>query len=211
MIKIASLFRSIKKNLLLSVINISCMALGLVSAGIIISYIYQEYHYDYDKRNSERIYRVIQKEGENLNTVTFGPLAESLKNNYPEIEEASRVCFFYGYLSCVAEENRSNERSAIFADPEFFDFFSLPLIKGKSSDCLASPYSVVLSQKAARKYFGEQDPMGNNLRIGQDHEFTVTGVFQDFQSNSNFSGDLVLPLTQISELTQIWIEPRLGV
>ncbi len=183
------------------------MALGLVSAGIIVSYIYQEYHYDYESPNSERIFRVIQKEGESLNSVTFGPLAQSLKTNYPEIEEASRVSFFCGYLSCAAGENNSNERTAIFADPEFFDFFSFPLIKGKSSDCLVSPYSLVISQKAARKYFGKQDPMGEVLRIGQDKEFTVTGVFQDFKSNSNFSGDLVLPLAQISKLTQIWIEP----
>ncbi len=183
------------------------MALGLVSAGIIVSYIYQEYHYDYENRNAGRIYRVIQKEGESLNSVTFGPLAQSLKSNYPEIEDASRVSFFYGYLSCAAGENRTNERSAIFADPEFFDFFSFPLIKGKSSECLASPYSVVISEKAAKKYFGKQDPMGEVLRIGQDKEFTVTGVFQDFKSNSNFSGDLVLPLAQISKLTQIWIEP----
>jgi len=183
------------------------MALGLVSAGIIASYIYQEYHYDYDSQNAERIYRVIQKEGENLNTVTFGPLAESLKANYPEIEDAIRVSFFYGYLSCAAGENSSNESSAIFADPDFFDFFSFPLIKGKSSGCLTSPYSLVISEKAAEKYFGNQDPIGRVLRIGQDKEYTVTGVFEDFKSNSNFSGDLVLPLTQISELTQIWIEP----
>ena len=183
------------------------MALGLVSAGIIVSYIYQEYHYDYENRNAERIYRVIQKEGESLNSVTFGPLAQSLKSNYPEIEDALRVSFFYGYLSCAAGENKTNERSAIFADPEFFDFFSFPLIRGKSSECLASPYSVVISQKAAKKYFGKQDPMGKILRIGQDKEFTITGVFQDFKSNSNFSGDLVLPLAQISKLTQIWIEP----
>jgi putative ABC transport system permease protein len=207
MIKIASVFRSIKKNCLLTVINISCMALGLVSAGIIVSYIYQEYRYDYDTQNAERIFRVIQKEGESLNTVTFGPLAESLEANYPEIEEASRVSFFYGYLSCIAGKNSSNERSAIFADPEFFDFFAFPLIRGKSSECLVSPYSVVLSQRAAKKYFGEQDPMGKVLRIGQDNEYTVTGVFHDFKSNSNFAGDLVLPLKQVSKLTQIWIEP----
>lgn len=207
MIKTASVFRTIKKNSLLTIINVSCMALGLVSAGIIASYIYQEYHYDYENPNARRIYRVIQKEGGNLNTVTFGPLAESLETNYPEIEEALRVSFFYGYLSCAAGENKTNERSAIFADPDFFDFFSFPLIKGKSSECLTSPYSLVISEKAAEKYFGNLDPLGRVLRIGQDKEFTVTGVFQDFKANSNFSGDLVLPLTQISKLTQIWIEP----
>jgi putative ABC transport system permease protein len=183
------------------------MALGLVSAGIIVSYIYQEYNYDCENANSPRIFRTIQKDGETLNTVTFGPLAQSLKANYPEIEEAIRVSFFYGYLSCAAGENSANERSAIFADQQFFDFFSFPLIKGQSNTCLASPNSVVISEKAAKKYFGKDDPIGGVLRIGADMDFTVTGVFQDFRANSNFTGDLILPLNQISKLTQVWIEP----
>jgi len=207
MIKIVSVFRSFKKNSLLNLINVSCMALGLVAAGIIVSYIYQEYNYDCENKNSSRIFRVIQKDGESHNTVTFAPLAQSLKSNYAEIEEATRLSFFYGYLSCTAGENRANERSAIFADPEFFDFFSFPLIKGQSNTCLTSPNSLVISERAAKKYFGKNDPIGKVLRIGADKEFTVTGIFQNFRSNSNFSGDLVLPLNQISELTQVWIEP----
>ena len=207
MILIRSVFRSFKKNSLLNIINVSCMALGLVSAGIIVSYIYQEHNYDCENENFTRIFRVIQKDGETLNTVTFGPLAQSLKSNYAEIEEATRLSFFYGYLSCAAGENRANERSAIFADPEFFDFFSFPLLKGQSNTCLSSPKSVVISERAAKKYFGNKDPIGRVLQIGADKEFTVTGVFQNFRPNSNFSGDLVLPLDQISKLTQVWIEP----
>lgn len=183
------------------------MALGLVSAGIIVSYIYQEYNYDYENENSPRIFRAIQKDGENLNTVTFGPLAQSLKSNYAEIEEAIRVSFFYGYLSCAAGENSANERFAIFADPQFFDFFSFPLTKGQSDKCLVSPNSVVISERAAKKYFGKDDPIGRVLHIGADMDFTVTGVFHDFRANSNFTGDLILPLDQISKLTQVWIEP----
>ena len=183
------------------------MALGLVSAGIIVSYIYQEYNYDCENVNSPRIFRAIQKDGENLNTVTFGPLAQSLEANYPEIEEAIRVSFFYGYLSCAAGENSANERFAIFADPQFFDFFSFPLIKGQSNKCLVSPNSVVISERAAKKYFGKDDPIGRVLHIGADMDFTVTGVFRNFRANSNFTGDLILPLDQISELTQVWIEP----
>ena len=197
MIKLASVFRSFKKNSLLNIINVFCMALGLVSAGIIVSYIYQEYNYDCENENSPRIFRAIQKDGENLNTVTFGPLAQSLEANYPEIEEAIRLSFFYGYLSCAAGENSANERFAIFADQQFFDFFSFPLIKGQSNTCLVSPNSVVISEKAAKKYFGKDDPIGRVLHIGADMDFTVTGVFQDFRANSNFTGDLILPLDQI--------------
>jgi putative ABC transport system permease protein len=183
------------------------MALGFAATGIILGYVYQEYNYDCETANADRIYRVIQKEGETYNPYTFEPLAQSLKSDYPEIEDAVRVSFFYGYLACSADEKNMNERSAIFTDAGFFDMFSFPLIKGNSNECLRLPNSVVLSEKAASKYFGDDDPIGKSLIIGGNTEFIVTGVFQDFKDNSNFKGDLILPLEKISKLTQVWIEP----
>lgn len=183
------------------------MALGLSATGIILGYVYQEYNYDCETANAERIHRVIQKDGETYNPYTFAPLAQSLKSDYPEIEDAVRVSFFYGYLACSTDENKMNERSAIFTDPGFFDLFSFPLIKGNSNECLRLPNSVVISEKAANKYFGDDDPIGKSLLIGTSTEFIVTGIFQDFKDNSNFKGDLILPLEKISKLTQVWIEP----
>ena len=188
-------------------LNVCSMALGLSAAGIMISYVYQEFHYDGELSNASRIYRVIQKEEEAFNTGTYGPLAQSLKSEYPEIDEALRVSFFYGYLACTAGNKKINEKSAIFADPGFFEVFSFPLVKGNRKECLLSPNSIVISEKAADKYFNGDNPIGKIIRIGTQSEFTVTGVFQDFKVNSNFSGDLVLPLQQISKLTQIWVEP----
>jgi len=193
------IYRSLKRNTKLTVIIVFCMALGLTATGIILSYVYQEYNYDCENLNADRIHRVIPG--------GFGPLAESLKSNYPEIEEAVRVSFFYGYLACSAGETKINENSAIFADPEFFELFSFPLTKGNSKECLRAPNAVVISDKAAQKYYGNDDPIGKILRIGNMTDFVVTGVFQDFKDNSNFTGDLVLPLEKISKLTQIWVEP----
>lgn len=205
--KLKILFRGLKKNWKITMIIVFCMGLGFSTTGIILSYIYQEYNYDSERVHTERIYRVIQKDGETQHAYSFAPLAKSLKSNYPEIEDEVRVSFFYGYLACSTNENKSNENSAIFADPDFFDLFSFPLVKGNSSDCLRSPNSVVISEKAAYKYFGNDNPIGKSLFIGKKTEFTVTGVFQDFKDNSNFKGDLVLPLETISKLTQVWIEP----
>jgi len=201
------IYRTFKRNANLTLIIVFCMALGLSTTGIILSYVYQEYNYDGENLNFARIHRVILKDGETLNPNTFGPLAKSLKSNYPEIEDAVRVSFFYGYLACSAGEIKINEESAIFADSGFFDLFSFPLIKGNSNECFRSPNSVVISDKAAKKYYGNDDPIGKILLIGNRVEFVVTGVFQDFKDNSNFKGDLVLPLEKISRLTQIWIEP----
>ena len=184
--KLKILFRSVKKNSNLTMIIVFCMAFGFSATGIILGYVYQEYNYDSETLNARRIRRVIQKDGETHNPYTFAPLAQSLKADYPEIEDAVRVSFFYGYLACSTNENKSNENSAIFADPGFFDLFSCPLRKGNSSECLSMPNSVVISESAANKYFGNDDPIDKSLLIGKKAEFIVTGVFQDFKDNSNF-------------------------
>lgn len=205
--KLQILLRSIKRNSNLTMIIVFCMALGLSATGIILGHVYQEYNYDSQTINAKRIFKVVQKDKESQNAYTFAPLAQSLKSNYPGIEDAVRVSFYYGYLACSTDENKTNENSAIFADPSFFNLFSFPLVKGNSNECLSLPNSVVISEKAANKYFGNNDPIGKSLFIGKDSEFIVTGVFQNFKDNSNFRGDLVLGLEQISKLTQVWIEP----
>jgi len=103
------------------------------------------------------------------------------------------------------DEKKFNETSAIFADPNFFDMMSFPLIEGNRKECLLAPNSIVLSETAALKYFDDTNPIGKQIRIGADRQ--VTGVFRDFQRNSNFSGNLVLPLETMPVLTQVWVEP----
>lgn len=200
--KLVLILRSIFNNSKLNAIVTFSMGLGLATAGIILSDVYQEYHYDAGYKNSEHIFRVVGG-GEN-----YGPLAETLKSNLPEIKEAVRVGYFWGYLACTAGENKFNETSAIFADPTFFDLFSFPLVMGNSKTCLKAPNSVVLSEQAARKYFNDSNPIGKQLTIGANQQFTVTGIFENFKANSNFKGDLVLPLDASSELTQINVPPH---
>jgi putative ABC transport system permease protein len=204
--KVKTIFRSLRKNSRITIINIVSMALGLVSTGIILGYIFQEFNYDNGNPNSDRIYRLIQKNDEMEQAYTYAPLAKSLKSDFPEVEDAVRVSFFNGYMACSTEKNKFNENSVIFADPEFFEFFSFPLIKGNVKECLSSPNSIVISESAACIYFGKDNPLGENMKIGEE-VFTVTGIFQNFIDNSNFKGELILPLAKISKLTQIWIEP----
>lgn len=195
--KLLLIIRTIIKNRKLNAIVTVSMGLGLATAGIILGYVYQEYHYDSGYKNSEHIFRIVGGAGD------YGPLAETLKSNLPEIKEAVRVGYFWGYLACSAGENKFNETSAIFADSAFFDLFSFPLVVGNSRTCLKAPNSVVLSENAAHKYFSDSNPVGKQLTIGTDQQFTVTGIFKNFKANSNFKGDLILPLKKASMLTQI--------
>ena len=185
------------------------MAIGIAASVILLSYVYQELNYDSQLPNSERICRILMQDDNNEQSgaTSYGPLAEGLKSDFPEINESTRVSFYWGYLALTADDKMFNENRTIFADPNFFKLFSFPLEKGDASKCLSSPSSIVLSESAALKYFGEQEPIGNQIKIGKDKLFTVQGVFKDFPKNSNFKGDIVLPLEIISKITQIWIEP----
>ncbi len=202
-------FRGFKKDRHLNLLNISSMAIGLAAAIIVIGYVYQEFNYDSGYENSNRVFHVLTQSDKNeiSGSVTYGPMAQSLKSNFPEISDATRASFYWGYLAFTAGDNMFNENSIIFADPNFFTLFSFPLINGDADKCLVSPNSIVLSENAAKKYFGETDIIGKQIKIGDDRLFNVEGVFKDFGENSNFRGDIILPLEVISKLTQVWIEP----
>ena len=203
------IFRGFRKNSRLNLLNISSMAIGIAVAIIVLSFVYQEFNYDTQYANSNRVYRVLTQNDKNelSGAATYGPLAQSLKSDFPEIDDATRVSFYWGYLALTASDKMFNENRIIFADPNFFTLFSFPLEKGDASKCLSTPNSIVLSKSAAVKYFGEQDPLGKQIKIGEDRLFTVQGVYRDFEGNSNFRGDVILPLEIISKLTQVWIEP----
>ena len=193
----------------MNLLNISSMSIGIAAAIIVLGYVYQEFHYDAQYENSSRVYRVLTQNDKNelSGAATYGPLAQSLKSDFPEITDASRVSFYWGYLALTAGDKKFNENRTIFADSNFFTLFSFPLEKGDATNCLSSPNSIVLSGSAAQKYFGDQDPIGKEVKIGKDKVFTVQGVYKDFPTNSNFRGDIILPLEIISKLTQVWIEP----
>ena len=203
------IFRGFRKNGTLNTLNISSMAIGIAASMILLGYIYQELNYDSKSPNSNRIYRILMQNGNNepSGAISYGPLAIGLKSDFPEISDATRVAFYWGYFALTAGDKMFNENKTIFADSNFFNLFSFPLEKGDASKCLSSPNSIVLSESTAKKYFGDNEAIGTQVKIGKDKLFTVQGIFKDFPKNSNFQGDIILPLEIISKITQIWIEP----
>ncbi len=203
------ILRNFRTNGNLNMLGIASMAVGISAAIIVLTYVFQEFNYDTNLENSNRIFRVLSQNDKNelSGCATYAPLAQGLKSDYPEIKDATRVSFYWGYLALTAGNKKYNETKTIFADPNFFSLFSFPLINGNANNCLESPNSILLSASTAKKYFGEDDALGKQIKIGNKRVFTVQGVYSDFETNSNFRADIVLPLKSISKLTQIWIEP----
>lgn len=187
--------RNIVKYRSYSLINIFGLA---ASTAICILLVYYSYHvltYDQFHEKSEDIYYLYRDRPATDGNIpvydTWYPLAEELQNNYPEIASVSRVLDGGGWVEY--EDNRFRE-SMYYVDSTFFTMFSFPLIKGDPQMVLNDPYSAVISRDIAKKYFGDEDPIGKVLRLDLEQNYTVTGVLGDIPPNSSFEFSLVLPL-----------------
>jgi len=154
-IKIA--FRNLYRQLGYTFINIAGLAIGLACSILISLYVINEITYDRFHENAERIYRIGVKGkmlGNDLNqAVTAAPMYEVLGTEYPEIEHVTRIAKFGGWLIKYGEKNLWRlRRLSFFADSTFFDVFSFHLIKGNPETALTKPRSLIMTQKAAKRY-----------------------------------------------------------
>jgi len=193
-------FRNLLKNKAYSVINIGGLAIGMACFLLIALYIQNELSYDHYHEKGENIYRVIhQRNSEDADTWVWGnaPIGPALKSDFPEIVEKVQ---FSGRSDILLtyEENSFQESECFYVDATVFDVFSWPLIYGDSKTALETPYSIVLTETTAKKYFGNQNPVGKTLEgIGgraNDGTYTVTGVMADVPSNSHFSFDVLMSM-----------------
>jgi putative ABC transport system permease protein len=125
-------------------------------------------------------------------TVTPYPLAPALKEEIPEIAEATRVVWFNGQLFRFGEK-AFLEDGVRAVDPAFLEMFSFPLSQGDPATALADPYSVLLTEETARKYFGNDDPLGKALNVNNDFDLRVTGVLKNVPTNSSLRFDMLVP------------------
>lgn len=194
-IKIA--FRNLTKNKGYTIINILGLAFGLTCTLFISIFVYNEISFDKFHKNSELIYRVSVKgamAGNDLNmAVTSTPMAEALVNEFPEITKVTRILQTEGRLVEYGDKQfNETAKDFFFADSTFFEVFSFPFINGDPKTSLDNPYSIVLTETTAKKYFGDDDPIGKNLSIENDTTlYQVTGVIEDIPANSHFHFSLM--------------------
>jgi putative ABC transport system permease protein len=194
-IKIA--FRSLFRQLGYTFINIAGLAIGLTCSILIFLYVINELTYDRFNEKAERIYRIGVKGkmlGNDLNqAVTAAPMYQTLAAEYPEIEHVTRVAKFGGWLVRYGEKKfNETEETFIFADSTFFDVFDFTLIKGNPETALTKPRSLILTEKGARRYFGDEDPVGKTLSVEADTNiYMVTGLMEDVPVNSHFHFELL--------------------
>ena len=189
-------YRNLIKNKIYSGINILGLSLGMAASILIIIYIADELSYDKFHPGGERIYRVAMQGKMNGNefkmAYTPATMANALKEEVPEVEEVIRFGLF-STMPVRYEEKTFTEPIMLVADPNFFDFFGFKLIKGNPATALSGTDKVILTETAAKKYFGEEEPIGKILLRGSDKVATeVSGVVVDPPHNSHIDYDMIL-------------------
>ena len=200
-------FRNLTKYKFISFINLFGLTLGLICCLLIFIFILHELSYDKYHPNADRVYRVTRRFSNpetgalslHLSTVAppFGPL---LQNDFKEIENMTRL-LQNGTTAIRYNDKMLNEPDVYFADDKFFDFFKADVLQGNPQKALAAPYSVMMTDETAKKYFGNEDPMNKVIRVnfGNYFDFKVTGIYKPLSSNTHFHPDMMLSFNTLKD------------
>jgi len=181
-------FRSLKRHKGYSFINISGLAIGMAVCMLISIWILNELSYDRFHEKADRICRItIDLElGSTLHApVSLTAAGPALEFDFPEVITAARIDR-PNRVSVKYEDRLFQEADVSYAENAIFDIFTFPFVSGDPKTALEAPYSVVVTESMARKYFGDEDPLGKILRFNNEKDFSVTGVVEDVPPNSHF-------------------------
>lgn len=187
-IKIA--IRSFRKNKFYALVNIFGLAVGITTFILISLYVHFHFSYDRFHENHDRIYRIdrimqLADKKERTNTTCY-PISSTLKQRFPEIEDAVVGRYFGGEYLSSSGDLTFYEDDGMYVENTFFKIFSFEFIEGNAETALSETYSMVLSEKLAKKYFPDESPMGKIIRVRNDQEFRITGVYRNIPENSEF-------------------------
>lgn len=189
--------RSLLKQKLYSGINIGGLTIGLTCFIIIMLYVQHELSFDRFYKDSDRIYRVYQRQvgnthlGTDYFAVTPALLPSVLQEEFPEVEHATSVA---DEVALLGVDDHHFYEKGLAADHHFFDVFGLPFLRGNSKLALNDPKSIILTTSLARKIFGTEDPIGQTINYQNEDAFVVTGVINDPPSNSSLQFSFVINL-----------------
>ena len=180
-------FRNFRKQTMFSSINILGLTIGITCCLMIFLFIMNEFSADDFHKNGKDIYRVMRVARNNGETAEIPylspPFGPALLNDYPNaVKAAVRVMRDNDLISYNSIS--FNEKNIYLTDNNFFNFFDFPLVKGAAATVLKDPNSIVLTETSAKKYFGNDDPIGKILQFNKQQQLKVTGVCKDAPANS---------------------------
>ncbi|RMD93019.1 MAG: FtsX-like permease family protein, partial [Calditrichaeota bacterium] len=197
--------RNLLKNKIYTIINITGLAIGMASSILIFLFVLDELSYDRYHKNAERIYRIVEESQAYGKLISLpqmqAPMGPALVATFPEVENAVRLFPVRSTVLVRYGEKSFNEEGLLYADSTIFDIFTFPILSGDPGAALRDPNTVVITRKMAKKIFGHESPIGEQLTIGKDETYTVTNVVEDVPQNSHFTFNFLLPLVNVSKIT----------
>jgi putative ABC transport system permease protein len=199
-------WRNLTRGKGFSLINIAGLAIGMAGATLILLRLQNEISFDKFHTNKDRLYEVYGlsagTDGKSVAIpATSQPLATAIKQDYPEVEAITRVKDINSFLF-TANDKSFTGISGNFVDPSFLQMFSFPLIEGNKDEQLKNVYSISITQKLAKKLFGNEKVIGKIIRIDSVNNFTVTGILKDLPANTRFNFEYLLPWDYLKKLGQ---------
>jgi putative ABC transport system permease protein len=189
-------FRNLWKNKTYSFLNIFGLAVGISCAGFIFLWVEDELNYNHNNCKKDQLYQVLENQAYDGKTYTFsatpGLLAPVMKDELPGIRNTCR--FTWDQYTLFSLHDKSIYERGFYADSSVFSMFTLPFIQGKKEKAFDQLYSLVISEKMARKFFGEdKNIIGKTLKVDNKQEYMISGVMKDLPENSSFQFDWLAP------------------
>lgn len=180
-----------------SLINIGGLAIGMSVCILILSYVFFELSFDKFHEKSDQIYRVGMNATIGGNTsklgVTSAPMGVALREDYPEVIANTRFTFGGGQEFRIGEKKFIQE-GILYADSSFLEVFSFKLLQGNREEVLLNHKSIVLTESTAKKFFGNNNAIGETIRINDANTYKVTGVMEDVPANSHIQFELIVSM-----------------
>lgn len=206
-------WRNLIKSKVSAAINIFGLSVGLACCILMAMFVQHELSFDQFHKNAANIYRVTSiaeggPTGKINLAVTPAAWAPLIQKDYPEVKQVVRVLKDEKTLLGVKGKEHSFSKNLLLADSGFFNVFSYKLLRGKPAGALSQPYTIVLTQEAAERYFGKQDPIGKTLECTTGFTGTinvqVTGIVDEPPANSHMTFDALLSMSTLGDISQLW-------
>jgi len=195
--------RRLQRQRAYSLINIAGLSVGMACFILILLFINYEFSYEKHHENADRIYKITIEHHLPSGVNRFGsspvPLAESLHNEIPEIEDFARIQSI-GTAQVQYGDRQFHEEGVVFVDPGVLNMFHFPLVAGDKGRVLGEKYAAVLTEDMATKYFGRENPIGKSLVVDNSVSVLISGVMKNHPHNSNIRPSMLISFPSVEDI-----------
>ena len=202
--------RNLTKEKVFTTINLLGLAVGITCFITLMLFVFDELGYDAFHKNADNIYRVYVHSNingeESVNPKSAVPLGPTVKNIFAEVENYTRIDY-PGNLELKYGDKVFREGKIYAVDSTYFEVFDFPLITGNRHTVLDNPNSIVLTETSAKRYFGDENPVGKTIIVNNKDSYLVTGLMKDFPKKSHFACDFLVSMsTYPRSESQYWLD-----